>query len=65
MFDRELGKKMREQQDEKRRLQEEGFKKREGFIAEANNMMEGKKVPYCNHCLKIILTIIKLINTVC
>lgn len=45
LFDRELGKKMREEQDEKRRLQEEGFKKREGFIAEANNMMEGKKVP--------------------
>lgn len=41
---KELGKKMREEQDEKRRLQEEGFKKREGFIAEANNMMEGKKL---------------------
>lgn len=55
---------MREEQDEKRRLQEEGFKKREGFIAEANNMMEGKKVRYCNHCLKITLSVIKLIETV-
>lgn len=41
---RELGKKLREEQDEKRRLHEEGFKKREGFIAEASTLMEGKKV---------------------
>nr|XP_022319009.1 glucosidase 2 subunit beta-like isoform X3 [Crassostrea virginica] len=41
---KELGKKLREEQDEKRRLHEEGFKKREGFIAEASTLMEGKKL---------------------
>lgn len=44
MFTRELGKKLREEQDQKKLLQEEGFKKREGFIAEANKVMEEKRV---------------------
>ncbi|XP_048760429.2 uncharacterized protein LOC125669743 isoform X3 [Ostrea edulis] len=41
---KELGKKLREEQDQKKLLQEEGFKKREGFIAEANKVMEEKRL---------------------
>ncbi|XP_061191437.1 glucosidase 2 subunit beta-like isoform X1 [Saccostrea echinata] len=41
---KELGKAMREEQDQKRRLHEEGFKKRDGFIAEVKRIMEEKNV---------------------
>ncbi|XP_062589680.1 glucosidase 2 subunit beta-like isoform X3 [Saccostrea cucullata] len=41
---KELGKALREEQDQKRRLHEEGFKKRDGFIAEVKRIMEEKNV---------------------
>lgn len=45
-YDRELGKKMREESDRQRQLQEEGFKLKLQFIQEGKKSREEKKVSY-------------------